>query len=163
VRHLPPSPHSCPSRRCHGRSATAPSPAPTHPGCPSPGSTPTCHHLHLRQPQTIHEVEPVAAAGVQPLQQHRDVIVAVGTVGPWHAVQHLRHPTQIERHAVHSLPPLGPCTSPGFDSGRHSNRHRKVIKLMEKHQEELLRYLVASSEGGRNDRRRRMSSSGWCG
>jgi hypothetical protein len=37
-----------------------------------------------------------------------------------------------------------PCTSPGFDSGRHSNRHRKVVKLMEKHQEELLSQLVAA-------------------
>jgi hypothetical protein len=31
------------------------------------------------------------------------------------------------------------CTSPGFNNDRHSNCHRKVVKLMEKHQEELLR------------------------
>jgi hypothetical protein len=51
-----------------------------------------------------------------------------------------------------------PCTSPGFDSGKHSNRHRKVVKLMEKHRKELLRQLVAPTlTSSREEEARRRS------
>jgi hypothetical protein len=63
----------------------------------------TCASRHRHQPQTRHEAKPVAVAGVQPLQQHGDVIAAGGTAGPQHALQRLRHRVQGERRAVHAV------------------------------------------------------------